>query len=121
MIQRSYLAACVSSLGSHLGGQRLGHLGSLLGLLQVVLGLPEPAEVDVELLLLQIEQWLSFRVARRPYRLAASSGFAHRFFRLPLVGLHLVLQLVHQVLQPAVGFLVFLGLTACVSRGWFQF
>lgn len=53
---RRYLAAGVAALGSHLVGQRLGHLGSLLGLLQVVLGLPEAAEVDVELLLLQMNR-----------------------------------------------------------------
>lgn len=46
----------VSTLGSHLVSQCLGHVGPLLGFLQVVLSLPESADVDVALLLLQMNQ-----------------------------------------------------------------
>lgn len=48
-----HLCPDVAALGSHLVGLRLGCVGSLLGLLQVVLSLPEPGHVHVGLFLLQ--------------------------------------------------------------------
>lgn len=114
-----YLRPSFSALRSHLVGQSFGHVGSLLGLLQVVLGLPEPGHVHVALLLLQINHqsrwtyWRSDTSTEPPdwfLLLIVMLWFTHGFFGLSLVSFHLVLQLVDQILQPHVVFLVLLSL-----------
>lgn len=106
--------ACVSILHFHLVDLGLSDVGSLFGLLQLMLHLPQLSQVSVGLLfllttkkkplneILQILQTSNYNMFDRKT--------THSFLSLPLVRFHLQLEFVYQLLQSHHVLLVLLGL-----------